>query len=121
MPKQNHGFVNTDEHRGIRFMRAVVAECDFIPYDLCEYSDQQIKELYLGIEGLLKKKEILLFVSPYMTANQMHQIRMGFVSGLSFETIESYANPKIDEDEMRSIRQKNISEKKISHRNLIYS
>lgn len=59
------------------------------------------------MDGLLITKSldtVLLYANPAYNEDQMKQINMGFLTGLSKEQIQMYMNPKFSDEQMDEIK-----------------
>ena len=73
-----------------------------------KFDDHKMNEIRLGLEefykGMLTIEQVHIFAVPDFTATQMQEIRRGFVNGLQTEDVLLYADSKLSDEEMKSIR-----------------
>ena len=83
-------------------------EEDILLYADPKFDDHKMNEIRLGLEefhkGMLTIEQVHIFAVPDFTATQMKEIRRGFANGLQTEDVLLYADSKLSDEEMKSIR-----------------
>lgn len=104
--------VPVQKHRKMLGMRPILYQYDFlVPYiDL--YTEEQMKEVFLGVQSYQKKYQVELYIDPDLSAQQMHQLRLGVDEELPYRILKLFSNPRVS---WLTIRKYRLAWAKIVH------